>query len=209
MDLTTSPPLSNGLQPLSCLRCAQHKVRCNRLNPCSRCNKLGAACEFPIPKTERRRRKNTAKTSARSSPAATSTSALNDKLFARLALYEEKLRSLGVDVEAINRSSAVHQCQPPTPISVSSDQLDVQSQRCPYAETRTTPLHKVAAAAIPIDPAIDGAAAGCEHAVNNSSALALGILPGTTAARIDNFTHHRSISPSCGQYTFKMSNTSP
>lgn len=188
MDLTTSPPLSNGLQPLSCLRCAQHKVRCNRLNPCSRCNKLGTACEFPLPKTERRRRRNTAKTSARSSPgapAATSTSALNDKLFARLDLYEEKLRSLGVDVEAINGSSAVHQSQPTTPISVSGGQLDVQSRRCPYAETTTAPLHR-AAAAIPIDPAIDSAAAGCEHAVNNSSALTLGILPGTTAARIDN-----------------------
>lgn len=190
MDPTGSPLLSNGLQPLSCLRCARHKVRYDRLNPCSRCNRLGAVCEFPIPKTERRRRRNTAKTSTTSSPGPSTTpssSALNEKLFARLEVYEEKLRSLGVDVEAINGS----QRQPTTPISVSSAQLDAQSQGCPcpYAEkttmmTTTTTLDK-AAAVIPIDPTIESGAAGGEHAVNNSSGLALGILPRTTAAHID------------------------
>ncbi|CAP97153.1 Pc21g22560 [Penicillium rubens Wisconsin 54-1255] len=189
MDPTASPLLSNGLQPLSCLRCARHKVRYDRLNPCSRCNRLGAVCEFPIPKTERRRRRNTAKTSTTSSPGPSTTpssSALNEKLFARLEVYEEKLRSLGVDVEAINGS----QRQPTTPISVSSAQLDAQSQGCPcpYAEKTTmmttTTLDK-AAAVIPIDPTIESGAAGGEHAVNNSSGLALGILPRTTAAHID------------------------
>ncbi|KAL4738196.1 hypothetical protein BDV11DRAFT_216150 [Aspergillus similis] len=29
------PPLANGLQPLSCLRCAHRKVRCDRVVPCS------------------------------------------------------------------------------------------------------------------------------------------------------------------------------
>ncbi|KAE8405084.1 hypothetical protein BDV37DRAFT_101908 [Aspergillus pseudonomiae] len=191
MELTASSPLSNGLQPLSCLWCARHKLRCDRLNPCSRCSKLDVACEFPTPKTERRRRRNTTKTSTRSSPgasAATSTSTLNDNLLARLGLYEERLRSLGVDVEGMNGSSAMHQPQPPTPISVSSGQLDVRhvhSQQYPYAETTTTtPLNK-AAATIQIDPANDSGAIRCEHGVNNASVLALNILPRTTAASID------------------------
>lgn len=52
-----APPLANGLQPLSCLRCAQRKVRCDRVVPCSNCIKHDSLCEFPQPRTERRKRK--------------------------------------------------------------------------------------------------------------------------------------------------------
>lgn len=52
-----APPLANGLQPLSCLRCAQRKVRCDRMVPCSNCIKHDSICEFPQPRTERRKRK--------------------------------------------------------------------------------------------------------------------------------------------------------
>lgn len=51
------PPLANGLQPLSCLRCAHRKVRCDRVAPCKNCIKHNAACEFPQPKSEKRRRR--------------------------------------------------------------------------------------------------------------------------------------------------------
>lgn len=52
-----APPLANGLQPLSCLRCAQRKVRCDRVVPCSNCIKHESICEFPQPRTERRKRR--------------------------------------------------------------------------------------------------------------------------------------------------------
>lgn len=52
-----APPLANGLQPLSCFRCAQRKVRCDRVVPCSNCIKHDSICEFPQPRTERRKRR--------------------------------------------------------------------------------------------------------------------------------------------------------
>ncbi|KAI0193243.1 fungal-specific transcription factor domain-containing protein [Xylaria flabelliformis] len=91
--------LANGLQPLSCLRCARHKVRCDRLDPCSKCIKNDVPCEFPPPKTGKRKR--------RKMPITTSTSpSSSDKLSARLDRYEEVLRSLGVDIESVDASNS-------------------------------------------------------------------------------------------------------
>ncbi|KAI1189229.1 hypothetical protein F5B17DRAFT_220381 [Nemania serpens] len=98
---SAEPPvlLANGLQPLSCLRCARHKVRCDRLDPCSKCTKNDVPCVFPPPKTGKRKR--------RKMPLASSTSPLSsEKLSARLDRYEEVLRSLGVDIESVDLSNS-------------------------------------------------------------------------------------------------------
>ncbi|KAI0539888.1 hypothetical protein GGR58DRAFT_463122 [Xylaria digitata] len=89
-------PLANGLQPMSCLRCARHKVRCDRLYPCARCHRNDVLCEFPQPKTERRKRR---KPPAAVSSASTSTA--TDKLHARLDRYENLLKTLGISIEPI------------------------------------------------------------------------------------------------------------
>ncbi|RAQ64472.1 hypothetical protein COH20_010697 [Aspergillus flavus] len=54
------PPLANGLQPLSCLRCAHRKVRCDRVVHCSTCIRHNAVCDFPQPKTEKCQRRKVA-----------------------------------------------------------------------------------------------------------------------------------------------------
>ncbi|KAI0152973.1 hypothetical protein GGR57DRAFT_503106 [Xylariaceae sp. FL1272] len=90
---STAPPilLANGLQPLSCVRCARHKVKCERLDPCSKCVKNNVPCEFPPPKTGKRKR--------RKIPSSSLSISTNEKLSARLDRYEEVLRSLGVDLD--------------------------------------------------------------------------------------------------------------
>ncbi|KAI1757141.1 hypothetical protein F4782DRAFT_481397 [Xylaria castorea] len=108
--------LANGLQPLSCLRCARHKVRCDRLDPCSKCIKNDVPCEFPPPKTGKRKR--------RKMPLASSTSpSSSDKLSARLDRYEEVLRSLGVDIESVDVSNS-----PQLRSAAASSQGEIESQ---------------------------------------------------------------------------------
>jgi Fungal Zn(2)-Cys(6) binuclear cluster domain len=102
------PPLANGLQPLSCLRCAHRKVRCDRLAPCANCTKHDVLCEFPQPKTEKRQRRRVAASkslsSSLSSSSSSSSSSSWNKVRARLDRYEEMLKDLGVDVESISDS---------------------------------------------------------------------------------------------------------
>ncbi|OQE34839.1 hypothetical protein PENCOP_c015G01756 [Penicillium coprophilum] len=196
MGPTTPSTLANGLQALSCLRCARQKVRCDRLNPCSRCEKSDASCEFPIPKTERRKRKNTIKT-----PPSTS----NDKLYARLELYEEKLKSLGIDAESISSSTLHQRHTPPFDVfslssipvpghglagNIADGEPPAYASKCPFAEgtslEKEAHEHDVNVASMQIDPAIDtdrlkvhDGTAGYGRPVT-PSALALGIIPGTS-----------------------------
>ncbi|KAI8944771.1 hypothetical protein F4801DRAFT_598931 [Xylaria longipes] len=114
---SADPPvlLANGLQPLSCLRCARHKVRCDRLDPCSKCIKNDVPCEFPPPKTGKRKRRKMPL------PSSTSSSS-SDKLSARLDRYEEVLRSLGVDIESVDVSNS-----PPLRSVAASSQGEIES----------------------------------------------------------------------------------
>jgi hypothetical protein len=57
-------PLANGLQPLSCVRCARRKVRCDRIVPCNNCTRHETDCEYPQPRTQRRRRRSAIKLSS-------------------------------------------------------------------------------------------------------------------------------------------------
>jgi hypothetical protein len=86
--MVAAPLLVNGLQPLSCLRCAYRKVRCDRITPCSNCIKHNVLCEFPPPKTEKRRKRKT--------PAAQST------VSSRSEIHEA---NSGIDVEHVSEIS--------------------------------------------------------------------------------------------------------
>lgn len=99
--------LANGLQPLSCLRCANRKVRCDRIVPCSNCIKHDVGCEFPQPRTEKRQRRKVVDVSSSSSPSSSSSSSSlsSNRLRARLGRYQEMLKDLGVDVESIPDSA--------------------------------------------------------------------------------------------------------
>lgn len=72
-----------------CVLCQQRKVKCDRNEPCSNCIKANVEC-IPAPVLQPRKRK-------RRFPEA--------ELLERLRRYEHHLRSLGADVDTINRES--------------------------------------------------------------------------------------------------------
>lgn len=84
------PPLANGLQPLSCLRCAHRKVRCDRVVHCSTCIRHNAVCDFPQPKTEKCQRRKVAVASPSS----------RNNLRTGLDRYKA-VKNLSVDVDTI------------------------------------------------------------------------------------------------------------
>lgn len=53
-QLLTSKPVASGTQPLSCVSCRAAKVKCNRIHPCSNCQKSRIQCIFPRRKRNRR-----------------------------------------------------------------------------------------------------------------------------------------------------------
>lgn len=91
-----------GLQPLSCLRCAHKKIKCDRIDPCcSNCEKVRQQCEYRTGQPYKRRKK-------RQRPAESLT---NEELRARLGRYEATLKSLGADVSTLavsNGAQAQH-----------------------------------------------------------------------------------------------------
>ena len=53
-----TPPAANGLNSRSCITCRKRKVRCDKRQPCSNCNKAAIECIFPSPgRAPRRSRK--------------------------------------------------------------------------------------------------------------------------------------------------------
>ncbi|TAQ90834.1 hypothetical protein B7494_g830 [Chlorociboria aeruginascens] len=44
-------------KPLSCISCRQRKIKCNKIDPCNHCQKLGVFCQFP-PRARGRRKQN-------------------------------------------------------------------------------------------------------------------------------------------------------
>lgn len=91
---TTGPvTLANGLQPLSCIRCAHRKVKCDRIDPCSNCVKHSIPCEYREGAPYKRKKK--------SHPEAGSSEVL-----ARLEKYEEILKDLGVDPASVKTAGS-------------------------------------------------------------------------------------------------------
>ncbi|PLN76745.1 hypothetical protein BDW42DRAFT_15824 [Aspergillus taichungensis] len=123
------PPLANGLQPLSCFRCAHRKVRCDRVVPCSNCIRHDAVCDFPQPRTEKRQRRKMAgpPTSRKTHP--------------RVKRYRDVFDTLGSEVESMAESpgpahSPLHD-RTPSPDLVDTDaagRLIVEGNRSRFIE---------------------------------------------------------------------------
>ncbi|KKZ60094.1 hypothetical protein EMCG_00785 [[Emmonsia] crescens] len=70
-------------QPRSCITCRRRKVRCNKIHPCSNCNKANIDCVFPGPGRAPRKPKNRP----------------DSELLARLRRLEGVVKSLGAEVK--------------------------------------------------------------------------------------------------------------
>lgn len=76
-------PITPKLREYSCLRCAQRKVKCDRNDPCSHCNKSRVECVFVVHAPSRRRKRRLPE----------------EDLLAKLKRYEELLKSHGVEFD--------------------------------------------------------------------------------------------------------------
>lgn len=73
--------------PRSCITCRRRKVRCNKIHPCSNCNKANIECVFPGPGRAPRKPKNRP----------------DSELLARLRRLEGVVKSLGAEVNDDNQ----------------------------------------------------------------------------------------------------------
>ena len=96
----------------SCLRCAQRKVKCDRNFPCSNCKKSQVECVSVTPAAPRRRKRKLPE----------------EDLLARLKLYEELLKSHGVDFESYN---GPEKTQPSAPDTCGERDKDVKKEASP------------------------------------------------------------------------------
>ncbi|KAF2867323.1 hypothetical protein BDV95DRAFT_502879 [Massariosphaeria phaeospora] len=78
----------NGCKSFSCVLCAQRKVKCDKLpRGCTNCSKARAACIYKAPPPPRRKKKGVRELDT----------------IAKLKLYEDALRKLGVDPEELQK----------------------------------------------------------------------------------------------------------
>jgi len=75
-----SPTAPQGLHRLACSLCARRKVKCDKGDPCSNCQKTQAQCLYDAPAPHRSRKR-----------------AADEDLLARLTLYEDLLRKHNID----------------------------------------------------------------------------------------------------------------
>lgn len=73
-------PLGPNRPKLACSLCARRKVKCDKGEPCSNCLKAHALCIYEAPASPRPRKR-----------------AADEELLARLARYEELMRSHNID----------------------------------------------------------------------------------------------------------------
>ena len=89
----SSSPRQNGQQhPLSCTHCRQRKVKCNKIHPCSPCQRSGLECFFPERVRHPKKKKNGSKTT-------------NEELLARLARMEQLIGKMEGDGKGIKEES--------------------------------------------------------------------------------------------------------
>ena len=74
---------TSGQHPLSCTRCRQRKVKCNKSQPCLPCQRLGIECVFPERARHPKKKKDGAKT--------------NEELLARLSRMEQLIGKMEGD----------------------------------------------------------------------------------------------------------------
>lgn len=64
----------------ACTICARRKVKCDKIDPCSNCQKAGTQCSYEAPAPPKPRKR-----------------AADEDLLAKLAVYEDLMRKNGVD----------------------------------------------------------------------------------------------------------------
>lgn len=64
----------------ACTICARRKVKCDKTDPCSNCQKAGTQCSYEAPAPPKPRKR-----------------AADEDLLAKLAVYEDLMRKNGVD----------------------------------------------------------------------------------------------------------------
>lgn len=107
-------PRQSPVQLYSCLQCKHRKVKCDRIDPCSNCEKAGAECLYraPLPANRKKRRHQGDEAPEKGSPAgiedAKTPSNLNNgvterenELLEKIRRYESLLKELG----ALKRST--------------------------------------------------------------------------------------------------------
>ncbi|KAL6916376.1 hypothetical protein FSST1_007871 [Fusarium sambucinum] len=72
--------MSNELRKHACTICARRKVKCDRLDPCSNCQKAQTQCSYEAPPPPKPRKR-----------------AADEELLTRLAKYEDLMRKNGID----------------------------------------------------------------------------------------------------------------
>ena len=72
----SNSPRQSGQHPLSCTHCRQRKVKCNKIHPCSPCQRSSLECVFPERARHPKKKKNGAKPT-------------NEELLARLNRMEQ------------------------------------------------------------------------------------------------------------------------
>jgi len=80
---STSPTNQEHLKPYACVTCSRRKVRCDKKEPCSTCQKSGTQCVFRAPAPPQRRKRRAPETI----------------LLERLRRAEDLLKGLGVKVD--------------------------------------------------------------------------------------------------------------
>lgn len=84
-----SPPRQGTVHPISCTHCRQRKIKCDKIHPCSPCQRSSLECVFP----ERARHPKKKKTGGK---------ATNDELLVRLSRMEQLIGQLEGDEKTVN-----------------------------------------------------------------------------------------------------------
>jgi hypothetical protein len=72
--------LATELRKHACTICARRKVKCDRLDPCSNCQKAQTQCSYEAPPPPKPRKR-----------------AADEELLAKIAKYEELMQKNGID----------------------------------------------------------------------------------------------------------------
>lgn len=96
VNMESKSPSSEPGTPLqSCVSCKNRKIKCNRQQPCSNCNKSDTTCNYVAPAPPRRRKGAERKLS-------------EEDLYRRLRKYETLLRAYGAKIEELVDSQNDH-----------------------------------------------------------------------------------------------------
>ncbi|KAG9242972.1 hypothetical protein BJ878DRAFT_512830 [Calycina marina] len=117
ISTSTSIPRSQASHPrqLSCVLCAQRRVKCNKQLPCSNCMKAGVECSPTIPKKPQRRPRRK--------------DGVEENLLARCKRYERLLLRYGATKKVLENGDASH--------SMKSYDFKVMSIGAPLSQSET------------------------------------------------------------------------